>query len=100
MNRGITLGNLDRYEDALADYQRALELRPDDADVFFNRSCLYSRWNKPAEALEDLSRAIDGDEKYRDMARTDSDFDNIRADPRFTELVEEEELPEEAIDKD
>ena len=94
-NRGIALGNLRRSEEALAAYDRALQLRPDHPATLYNRACLFSLWNKPPEAVEDLRRAIAGDPKYRGMARTDSDFDNIRSDPRFQELVGEEERPPE-----
>lgn len=93
--RAVVLQNLGRHEEALADYNRALELRPDHPNTLYNRACLYSRWEKSAEALEDLRRAIAGDPSKRDLARTDPDFDNIRRDPRFRELVGEDAPPSE-----
>ncbi len=98
MNRGVTLRHLERYDGSLADYNHALELRPGHANTLYNRACVYSLWNKADQAVADLGRAIDGDTKYRAMARTDSDFDNIRSDPRFQELVKEETPPAEDVD--
>ena len=37
-----------------------------------------------------LEKAIDKDNKYREMAETDKDFDNIREDHRFKKLIEED----------
>ncbi|MCH7510921.1 MAG: tetratricopeptide repeat protein, partial [Chloroflexi bacterium] len=95
MGRGVALGDMGRYQEALQTYERALQLRPDNPGTLYNRACLYSLWSKPDEALEDLRRAIGADPEYRDKARTDSDFDNIRDDPRFRELVGEDEPPAE-----
>jgi len=39
------------------------------------------------EALDYLEKTIDKDKKYREMAKTDKDFDNIRDEPRFKELT-------------
>ena len=81
---------MERDEEALASYDRALELRPDFPNALYNRACLLSLQQKSVEALEDLRRAIDGDAKYRGMAREDDDFANIRDAPRFKKLVGEE----------
>ncbi|MFC2038526.1 tetratricopeptide repeat protein [Chloroflexota bacterium] len=86
--RGITLCNLERFEDALADYNRSLEFRPDNPGTVYNIACLYSLLNNPNEAIENLGKAIHFDNSCREEAKTDSDFDNIREDPRFKELME------------
>ncbi len=87
-NRGTTYSYLQRYDDAFADYSRALELKPDDAGILYNLACLFSLWGKTNDALAYLEKAIDKDKKYREMAKTDKDFDNIRDDPRFKKLIE------------
>jgi tetratricopeptide (TPR) repeat protein len=38
VNRGVTLHDLKRFDEALASYDRAIALRPDDADAHFFRS--------------------------------------------------------------
>ncbi len=88
MNRGATYAEVERYEESLADFNRSLELLPDDAGTFYNLACLFSLWGKLKDALTHLEKAIEKDEKYREDAKTDKDFDNIHDDPRFKKLVE------------
>ena len=87
-NRGLAYTTLKRYGEALADFQRVLELKPDDPHKLYNLAWLFSLWGKTGEALDYLEKTIDGDNKYREMAKTDKDFDNIRDVPRFKKLIE------------
>jgi tetratricopeptide (TPR) repeat protein len=88
-NRGIVLGNLCRYEEAITSYKKALEIKPDDPNPYFNKACAYSLQNQIELALENLQKAIQlNPEKCREMSKTDSDFDNIRHDPRFQALIQ------------
>jgi tetratricopeptide (TPR) repeat protein len=43
VRRGNDLRDMQRGEEALADYKRALELRPDDAFAYTNRGWLYEK---------------------------------------------------------
>ena len=90
MNRGVAYSHMGRYQEALADFSRSLELRPDHASTLYNLACLFSLWAKKDDALANLEKAIAADEKNRQMARTDTDLDNIRDDPRFKKLVQTE----------
>ncbi|MCH7838473.1 MAG: tetratricopeptide repeat protein, partial [Chloroflexi bacterium] len=96
-NRGLTLIRLapPRSEDALTDLDRALELRPKYARTLYHRARAYSLLNRVNESLADLRYAIESDPARREQAYDDSDFDNIRDDPRFQELVGEDETPAE-----
>ncbi|GAI70330.1 unnamed protein product, partial [marine sediment metagenome] len=87
-NRGIVYGKIERYDDALTDFNRSVEIKPDNAGPLYDLACLFSLWRKTDDALEYLEKAIKGDEKYREMAKTDKDFDNIREDRRFKKLTE------------
>ena len=86
-NRGNTHRNLQDYAAALADYGRALELNPEYASAYYNTACTYALQSQVEDACTWLQKAIARDEKYRQMARTDSDFDSIRAVPCFQALV-------------
>ena len=87
-NRGTTYSKMERYEEALADYNQALKIKPDFPEAVYNKACLFSLMHKPKDAIALLEKAIGLDEKHRQMATTDSDFDNIRDDPRFKKLIE------------
>jgi len=87
-NRGATYAKLKRYDEALTDFNRSLELRTDNPSTLYNLACLSSLQGKTVDALGYLKKAIDKDEKHREMAKTDKDFDNIQDDPRFKKLIE------------
>jgi len=79
-------GELDRARKLMADL---LEQHPDAWQGFFNAACLEARLGNQDLALEHFERALELEpEKAREFAKTDSDFDSIRGDPRFVELLE------------
>lgn len=86
-NRGIALRNLQRFEDAIASFDKSLEFLPDDAGAFYWKACCYALKGQVEEAIANLQRAIELDENYREMAKTDSDFDAIREEARFQALI-------------
>jgi tetratricopeptide (TPR) repeat protein len=87
-NRGVALGNLGRYEEEIASYDKVLELKPDCPDAFYNKACCYTLQTNTEAAIANLSRAIAlSPGKYREMAKTDSDFDSIRDNEQFNALV-------------
>lgn len=94
-NRGNTLQGLQRYEEALADYDRALQLQPAYAEIPYNRASTLSLMSRLTEALDQLEEAISSDATFRQAARTDKDFANLRSDPalgpEFERLVAEPE---------
>ena len=71
MNRATTYHSLTRYEDALADYTRAVDIRerlhregrlPDENDlatVYMNRANAYASLTRYEDALADYARAIE-----------------------------------------
>jgi len=62
-----------------------------NADSFYNQACSYALQGKVEQAIENLQQAIKlSPEKYREMAKTDSDFDIIRDSERFQALIQEE----------
>ena len=86
-NRGVALGNLGRYEEAIASYDRAVEIKPDYASAWYNKACCYGLQNQLEPALIHLQQAIILDPKYREMAKTDTDFDLLRDHPQFQALL-------------
>jgi len=58
INRGVAYVRLHRFEDALEDFNAAIEAAPDNAHVHFNRALLYQRMGRPVEAERDLNAAV------------------------------------------
>ncbi len=61
-NLGVTLEDLERYEDALHSYHRCIDIAPDMADAHFNAARLH-------EQLGDAHRAIRHFNQYRKYCR-------------------------------
>jgi tetratricopeptide (TPR) repeat protein len=87
-NRGVALGKLGRHEDEINSYDKAHEIKPDDPNTFYNKACCYALQNNLEDAIANLSRAIAlSPDEYREMAKTDSDFDAIRDNEQFQALI-------------
>lgn len=56
--RGNQYSRNGAYEQAIADYTRALELDDTLADAWFNRGCSYYEMGMYNQSIEDLTRAI------------------------------------------
>ncbi|TEU13839.1 MAG: tetratricopeptide repeat protein [Anaerolineales bacterium] len=65
----------------------ARELMANESD--YNKACIEAIAGNTDEALEWLARALEKAPEMRDLAQRDPDFDLIRDDPRFQELVAE-----------
>ncbi|WP_375492208.1 tetratricopeptide repeat protein, partial [uncultured Nostoc sp.] len=88
-NRGNALRKLGRFEEAIASYDQALEIKPDYPSAFYNKACYYALQGNIEKALENLQQAINLNlNKYREMAKTDLDFDGIRENKRFQALIQ------------
>ena len=55
--------------------------------ALYNLACCESLAGQTEDAIEHLRRAAEGSERFRELAREDSDFDPIRDDPAFREIV-------------
>jgi tetratricopeptide (TPR) repeat protein len=75
------------YGKAQEALRKAHEEFPDDPTVLFNLACAESLLGRADDAVDHLGQSIAIDESFREFAQTDSDFDLIRDDPRFKELV-------------
>jgi tetratricopeptide (TPR) repeat protein len=75
------------YEGARKVLEEAHATWPDDATILYNLACAESGCGRKAEAIEYLRRAVEGGERYRELARTDTDFDPIRDEPEFQRLL-------------
>jgi len=72
---------------ALHMFQQAIQVDPNFAPSYYNVSCIHATKKEKDKALEYLKKAISLDQKYKDKAGTDKDFDNLRAEKEFKEIV-------------
>jgi Flp pilus assembly protein TadD len=73
-------GQLDLAIDAL---EQALLVEPTKALLRYNLACYLSLAGQKRRALRYLSQALAIDPAYRELVEAESDFDSLRADPRF-----------------
>jgi tetratricopeptide (TPR) repeat protein len=76
------------------DYGKATEILrsvvdeyPDAGIVLYNLACVETLSGDPKAAVEHLRRAIELEERFREFARTEEDFERIRDRQEFRELV-------------
>jgi tetratricopeptide (TPR) repeat protein len=72
----------------LADRLGALvEAHPEYPSLAYNLACCESLAGRTDDAVAHLRLAIERNERYRSLATGDSDFEAVREDPAFRELV-------------
>ena len=80
--------NAKDYERSLEEYRRLLQGDfPRKAGIHFNIACNAALLGRTDEAIDHLREAIEADPQAAELARTDTDLDSIRDDPRFAELI-------------
>jgi len=83
----VSLLNMDYYEEAREQFQTILASYPDADFALYGLAVLDAITGQVEECLEYLARAIEGNPRNRLQARTDTDFQSMVDDPRFTELL-------------
>jgi len=76
-----------RYEEAADRGRELVEAHPGYTALIYNVACCESLAGRAADAIDHLGPLIDRHEEVREMAARDSDFDPIRDEPAFKELV-------------
>ena len=75
------------YEEALAKQLVVVEKRPDNSVAHFNAGCFAARAGQADDAIEHLRRAVEINDRIKELIATDEDLDSIREDERFAELT-------------
>ncbi len=77
-----------RYADALDAVRRALELMPDHAGLNYNYACFATLAGETGDdTFAHLRRSVELLPRFREDARRDDDFADVRDDPRFEEAL-------------
>ena len=76
-----------RYAEIADRGAELIAAHPEYPDLIYNLACCESLAGRKADAIEHLKLAIDGSPRFRSMAADDSDFDQVRDEPEFKELM-------------
>jgi tetratricopeptide (TPR) repeat protein len=63
-NLGIVLANMGRADEAVVQYQKALEVKPNHADAYYNLGHLFAKMGRTDEALAHYQKALDIDPNH------------------------------------
>jgi tetratricopeptide (TPR) repeat protein len=74
-------------EAALRVFERAIEVDPNFATSYYNLSCILATKKEKEKALEYLKKAIFLDQKYKEKAGTDKDFNDLRGEKEFEQML-------------
>jgi tetratricopeptide (TPR) repeat protein len=83
----ISLLNTGFYEEARDQFHSILQFNPNADYAYYGLAILESMTSQAEPCLEHLAKAIELNARNRIQARTDSDFQDMADDPRFTELL-------------
>ena len=75
-------------EKAKAEVTTALTLSPNDNVMLYNAACVYARINEKKLAIETLRTIILAGYEDFDWMKKDPDFENLKNEPEFLELIE------------
>jgi hypothetical protein len=81
------LYNAGRYAEAADRGRELLAAHPDDSRLLYNVACCESLAGRANDAIAHLQAAIAGAQEIRSLAAGDSDFDPIRNESAFRQLV-------------
>jgi tetratricopeptide (TPR) repeat protein len=79
----VPLLDAGRFDEAIATIEEGLRERPGNASLLYNLACAEARAARTEAAIGHLQEAIAVEPRYAERARTDPDFDQVRAVPGF-----------------
>jgi tetratricopeptide (TPR) repeat protein len=86
--RAVMLSNEGRPAEAVALLDRALVQDPTSVRVLYARACAWALQKEAERAVSDLRSAIAVDPTVRFQAVNDTDFESIREEPAFIDVIE------------
>ena len=86
--RAVFLLNAGELDSALTLLNRALVSEPTSVELLYVRACVWAHKGAAEKAVGDLRQALASDPKVRYQAMNDADFDRIREEPIFIDLIE------------
>jgi len=87
MSYAVTLAKLKRFDEAKLEGEKALDLSPNDAIMMYYGANLYAYLDEKDKAVRLLKDAIENGYENFDWIKRDPDFDNIRNEIGYIELI-------------
>ena len=63
-NRGNAYGEIGNHEQAISDFDRAIQINPDYANAYHDRGVVYGKLGDRGQAISDFDRAVEINPKY------------------------------------
>lgn len=67
-----------KYEDAIRYLEKAVKLKPDYVNPYYNLACTYSILNETEKGMTYLNKAVEIDKNVKDWANKDPDLQNLK----------------------
>ena len=88
-NLGMVMARLKRYQEAVNCVDEAIKIKPDYYRPWYNKACYLAHLQKFDETIITLRKAISLEASLcKGLAQLDADFDSIRGDEQFLELLD------------
>jgi hypothetical protein len=76
-----------QYAELVDQAREAVEAHPEYAEPMYNLACCESLAGRPDDAIGHLRQAVEKSDRLREYAKGDSDFDPIREEPAFKQVI-------------
>jgi tetratricopeptide (TPR) repeat protein len=87
-NLGVLFMAEQKEEQAIALFGKAIVLKKDYVDPYYNLACLYARKNEIGESLWYLKKAMTISNEVKNWVMMDADMENVVASPAFKKIME------------
>ena len=88
-NLGVIYMSQKRNEEAINIFSKAIDLKADYVDPYYNLACLYSQLRNIPESLEHLKVAISINSDVKNWAKSDKDLKNVRISAAYRKIMEQ-----------
>ena len=87
-HRAVVASNAGRLDEAWSLLEKAAGLRPEDASILYARASVRGLQGSVDGAATELKRAVALEPKFRYQAASDPDFDRVRDEAAFIDVIE------------
>jgi tetratricopeptide (TPR) repeat protein len=87
-HRGVVAANAGKLDEAWSFLEAAIGHRPNDASILYARATVRGLQGNAEGAASELKRSVAIDAKFRYQAASDSDFDKVRDEAAFIDIIE------------